>query len=983
MVPAFLGWIAAGLISAAAAALGYRYYRLRQRYQQLQDSFEASQRHSDDLVAWLDQPSVNTETHYQALINALPDLIMRLNRQGYFLEFLASPNFHVLGNLPDWLNTHVSDMMPADLAQQRLEAIAKALDTNTIQIYEHTLLVKGKFQSEEVRVVPYSQDEVLMLVRDISDRKLSEQALAQSEQQNRAILQAIPDLMFRVTAEGRYIDFISPYRSFSLFNHHKDVTGRHLTEVLPSDLAQRHLFHLRRAIETDQMQHYEQQLQIDGRIQFEEVRVICSGVDEALFIIRDISDRKRAEIALFESQQRLENIAANIPGTLIKYALYTDGSEAILYASPGCQTVWEVDADRICEDMQILRNMIHPDDIAALQDSVEQSAKTLQPWVHQWRIITPSGKEKWLESAGRPQQDESGTILWDTLIFDISDRKRAETALARSEERLRLVTENMRDLVCLHSPAGRYLYVTPSSTLLLGYTPEEMSGQELADLLHPEDRHQAVAAILQPADVPVTYRIRRKTGEYIWLETLSKPILDPQGQVRHLQTASREVSDRVRVEAQLHYDAYHDSLTGLPNRSLLMERLAAAIKRQQTCSDSTFAILFLDLDNFKTVNDSLGHLIGDQLLLTVSQHLSRLIGPTDLAARLGGDEFVLLLEDIDGISGPITIANRILALCKRPLQLAEHEVFYSTSIGIVVNSGYRLATEVLRDADAAMYWAKRHGRGQYAIFNSAMRRQAIERLQIENYLRKAIENQELQLYYQPIVNLNTRQIEAFAALVRWQHPTRGLLNLEDFSDIAAELGIVPSLGEWLIDRVFQQLSVWQSRFSARQISVSISLKNSSLKDFLLPKLRRYLEAYGLPSNSLIMEITESVLLDNFELTHQLLTQLQDQGVYISIDDFSPKTSSLRYLQQLPVHALKIDRSFISTVAGDRRSQIVAKAVTALSHSLGLRTVAEGVETAQQLSWLKQLGCEAGQGLLFSPPLLAERATLLLEQKQPM
>ncbi|PSB62189.1 hypothetical protein C7B61_14860, partial [filamentous cyanobacterium CCP1] len=375
------------------------------------------------------------------------------------------------------------------------------------------------------------------------------------------------------------------------------------------------------------------------------------------------------------------------------------------------------------------------------------------------------------------------------------ERQRAETALRESEERFRLLAENVRDLICLHDPNGRFLYLSPSCAVLLGFEPRELVGKNPYNFLHPDDRSTVQVAVRQLAQEnkqsPVVYRACTKTGEYIWLESLVKTIADEQGEQVYFQTSSRDVTDKMLYQERLQYDAVHDSLTGLPNRSLLLERLNLALERVRRHDDFHFAVLFIDLDRFKVINDSLGHLTGDQLLLEAAAKLKHVIRPIDLAVRLGGDEFVLLIEEISGLQEAIRIAERILDNLRTPITLETHEVAMGASIGIVMSSTtYESGQDLLRDADLAMYSAKAKGRGCYAIFNPAMHQQALRQLELENDLRRALEQEEFTLRYQPIVALPTEKLLGFEALVRWQHPTKGMISPAEFIPIAEETGLI-------------------------------------------------------------------------------------------------------------------------------------------------------------------------------------------------
>ncbi|MDJ0904210.1 MAG: EAL domain-containing protein, partial [Xenococcus sp. MO_188.B8] len=628
----------------------------------------------------------------------------------------------------------------------------------------------------------------------------------------------------------------------------------------------------------------------------------------------------------------------------------------------------------------------HPDDHARIWPAMQSIISGEVPsFFQEKRYLRRDGSCFWSSTSVSLVRDGSGQIEHAlAVIRDISDRKKAEAALRESEERLRLVTENMSDLVCLHHPDGRYMYVTSSCKALLGYCSDELIGRDPYELFHPNDRKR----IRQETHTPslngtprrITYRIRQKTGDYIWVETLTKTILDAKGQVVHLQSTSREVSDRIEAEHKLKHDALHDSLTGLPNRNLLMERLDLAFKRAQRHREYQFALLFLDLDNFKAVNDSMGHLIGDELLLAVVTRLDKCIRETDLVARLGGDEFVILLEELNDLEESVRVAERILESLQSPFHLSSRELFTSTSIGIAVGSiSYKRTENLLRDADLAMYRAKKSGRGQYAIFDPAMHFQVVQRLELEHDLRKALANDELTIYYQPIVELKTMVIKGFEALIRWQHPQRGFVSPGEFIEIAEETELIMPIGQWILHTACQQLAAWQAQFSTNPLQMSVNLSVKQMQSSLLPELEEVLTTYNLQENSLGLEITESMLVENVEVTLKLLNQIKAKGIYLSIDDFGTGYSSLSYLTQLPVDTLKIDRAFVSRATTDHRNQIIAESVIALSNLLDLKAIAEGIETEQQLEWLKRHGCELGQGFLFSPPVPAELATEMLKK----
>ncbi|KYC40202.1 hypothetical protein WA1_27070 [Scytonema hofmannii PCC 7110] len=440
-------------------------------------------------------------------------------------------------------------------------------------------------------------------------------------------------------------------------------------------------------------------------------------------------------------------------------------------------------------------------------------------------------------------------------------------------------------------------------------------------------------------------------------------------------------AELLKTNNQLSHNAFHDALTGLPNRALFMERLTYALELAKRQENYLFAVLFIDLDRFKVINDSLGHIMGDQFLLIIASRLKVCLRPTDTSARFGGDEFTILLEYIQDASDAIKVAERIQQELVLPIELDGQEVFATASIGIALNStvDYNQPEDLLRDADTAMYRAKALGRARYELFNSDMYADALARLQLEADLRRAIERQEFRVYYQPIVSLSSGYILGFEALLRWQHPERGLLNPTDFIPLAEETGLIIEIGYWTLHEACRQMQAWQLSKHPNlleKIIVNLSLKQFSRSD-LTQQIKQVLQATGLSSSSLIVEITESVIMENGDETTATLSQLRELGVGISIDDFGTGHSSLGRLSSFPISLLKIDKSFVSPVDANSRNLEIIEIIVTLAHKLGVHVTAEGVETKEQLAMLRKLNCEYGQGYFFSKPLKSSNATALL------
>ena len=442
----------------------------------------------------------------------------------------------------------------------------------------------------------------------------------------------------------------------------------------------------------------------------------------------------------------------------------------------------------------------------------------------------------------------------------------------------------------------------------------------------------------------------------------------------------REIAERQRVQEQLLHMALHDSLTSLPNRVFFMKRLEQALKRAKQYPDYRFAVLFLDCDRFKMVNDSLGHLVGDRLLIATACRLEQLLHPPTILARLGGDEFAILLEDIEGISDATRLAGQLHKEMMVPFQLDEHKVFFNVSIGIVLGTkDYRQPEHLLRDADTAMYRAKALGKARYQVFNPDMHRRALAFLKLETELRLAVERQEFAVRYQPIVSLTTGKIAEFEALVRWVHPDRGMIEPAAFMPVAEETGLIVPIDLWVLRQACHQLCLWRNQTLGQQpvkIGVNLSVQQFSQPD-LIELLDGILAETELDSQSLKLEIVESAIIDNDRSATRIFEQLKSRQIQLSVDDFGTGYSSLSYLHRFSFDTLKIDRSFVSRIGENNENLEIVQTIVTLAHHLGMSTIAEGIETAQQLIQLRALGCEFGQGYFFSKPLDRESAEAMV------
>ena len=551
-------------------------------------------------------------------------------------------------------------------------------------------------------------------------------------------------------------------------------------------------------------------------------------------------------------------------------------------------------------------------------------------------------------------------------------------ALSASESRLRVLTDAISDMVAVLDPGGAVRWASPSYGRGLGLDPACLVGRDWADAVHPDDRAAVRSALARCPEVPsVEHRLQRGDGTWGWVET--SLALTP-GEAGSAVLSSRFVGERRRLEAELRRQATHDSLTGLANRALVRRQLELELAADRP---GPVGVLFCDLDEFKAVNDRLGHEAGDDLLCQVADRLRDSLRPGDLLARLGGDEFVVVLPEADGRSTITAVGERILTALRRPFALGAESVRIGASIGGVLGSrGSVEVTDLLRDADAAMYEAKRTGRGRVQVFDTLAAQQSVERLSLRQEVQGALQREELSVHYQPIVDLPTGRVLGMEALLRWRHPVYGDVRPDVFVPLAEETGAIGAIGDWVVRQACSQLAAWHRLPGCADLTVSVNLSAAQLDDGdLVTRVIATLAREQVAPRHLRLEVTE-----NMEKTHRqlaLLDALSDVGISLVVDDFGVSYSNLAHLKDLPVDSLKIDRSFVAGLGGatgDRRQGIdvgIVRAVLALSEAAGLDVVAEGVETGAQRDCLLSLGCRTAQGYLFSRPVPAGEATALL------
>ncbi|MBW4421917.1 MAG: EAL domain-containing protein [Myxacorys californica WJT36-NPBG1] len=581
---------------------------------------------------------------------------------------------------------------------------------------------------------------------------------------------------------------------------------------------------------------------------------------------------------------------------------------------------------------------------------------------------------------------EVAKITQQGLEQQVAALQRIEAVLRESEERYALAANATNDGVWDWDHRTDEVYFSPRCRELLGYAEPELSNQihDWTSLLHPEDVDSFWNAVTdyragRIEQFSIQSRLRHRDGTYRWIWSRGIAVRDRDGVAYRLAGTLSDITARKESEEHLHYTALHDPLTGLANRTLFMDRLEHAMALTRRYPEYRFAVVFLDLDRFKVINDSLGHLAGDQLLITVTQRLRDCLRSSDTCARLGGDEFALLLEYAQDDSEIITLVERIQQELKAPIELDGQEVLINASLGMILRTTrYEHAEDLLRDVDTAMYHAKASGRGRYAIFTQTMHEQAVSLLQLETDLRRAIDGQELRVFYQPVLDLQTQQVRGFEALVRWQHPRRGIVMPAEFIPLAEETGLISLIDPWVLRQACNQTQAWQQQYGKPlTISVNLSRKQFAQPD-LVQQIEQILHDTELPAGCLKLEITESAIMENVVAATTMMQQLKAIGVQLALDDFGTGYSSLSHLHLFPIDILKIDPTFTHAVESNLEKIELIRSITKLAWNLGIDVVAEGVETQRQMSQLKLLNCDLAQGYLFSKPLCSEAVAEFLE-----
>jgi len=820
---------------------------------------------------------------------------------------------------------------------------------------------------------------------DVTERLASREALQESEERYRAVVeQSAESIWLFDPATKRVLESNPEFQEMLGYTAEelREMTNYDFVAHAPKDIdaAVERVVQQRRGFFGERKYRRKDGTTLD--VEVSGTVIPYKGKEVVCGVARDLTERKKAEEALRESERHFRALTQNSSDVVT--LLTSTGT--IRYQSPSIERILGYLPEETIGDDAF--GYVHPDDLPRVEMAFAKGLKDpgRRPLV-EYRFRHKDGSWVWLESVGTNLLGDPGVGQYVINSRNVTKRKRAERALKESEERFRGTFENApigMALVGLPSSSpdsdGRYLRVNRALCEMLGYSKEELLSKTSAEVTHPDDRERSrarVERLLEEGGSKYTIekRYSRSDGRVVWAILNVSLIRDSGGNPSHLISQYQDVTERKEAEERLEHQAFHDYLTGLPNRRLFVDRLGHALKRTKRRRDHRVAVLFMDLDGFKVVNDSLGHEAGDLLLVVVAERLRRCLRPEDTLARFGGDEFAVLLEDVGGPDDPVRVADRINSELGHPFVVEGRKLYARASIGITIcEDDSKNPNDLLRDADTAMYEAKSGAASGYRVFAPAMHERVSDRLVLENDLRRAIEREQFRLFYQPKYRLKEEATVAeVEALLRWEHPRRGLLMPDEFIPLAEQTGLIVSIGRWVLKETCRQAKEWQERYPKTPplvACVNVAAGQLRYPDFL-HDVGSALGESGLEARSLALEITESALVKDIKTSMTVLKELRKEGIRFALDDFGSEYSSLSYLMRLPVDFVKVDKSFVWGLGKDPRAEVIVEAIISLAHSLGLEVVGEGVESAEQLESLRSMGCDLVQGYHLAKPLPPE------------
>ncbi|MEH7076700.1 sensor domain-containing protein [Neobacillus drentensis] len=675
------------------------------------------------------------------------------------------------------------------------------------------------------------------------------------------------------------------------------------------------------------------------------------------FVIFSLKEMKRKEDELRLSKLKLKNIFDTLDIAIWSHDLKSDS----LLITPGIEKLYGYSYIDFYKDLNLWKKVIYPDDLEILDARAQKLAKG-ETVTNEYRIIRPDGEVRWIQDRGFPTLDNKGKFVdFNSVLFDITDRK-------ESEDRYRSLVEMTPDIIAVVS-REKVEYINEAGWKLVGAeSPDEVIGQSALKFASSNIINSIRANFEKPNHnrIRFEFQVKRLDGEPIDVEMAANYIFY-EGRSA-IQVVGRDITERKKAEKTIQYMAFFDSLTGLPNRNQFRNHLNEVLTKQV---DKMLAVLFIDLDRFKIINDTKGHTVGDFILKKVANRLADTVSSEGIVSRQGGDEFIILLDDTDK-ENATRVAQQILTEFSNPLEVNNQEFFVTPSIGISLYPLDGMDVETLiKNADTAMYQAKERGKNNFRFYSSNLNGISVRKMELENGLRKALEKNQLMLHYQPQVSLTTGELVGIEALIRWQHPEHGLIPPSEFIPLAEETGLIVPIGKWVLREACKQRKIWESfGFHNFPIAVNVSVRQFE-DDHLIDYISELLNEIGLAGCQLELEITESIM-QNLENSIIILNQLKDLGVLLSIDDFGTGYSSLSYLKHLPIDKIKIDKSFVDDIIYHSNQGIMVKTIIDMGINLNFAVIAEGIETDEQLHFLKENECKIGQGYFFSKPISSEQ-----------
>jgi diguanylate cyclase (GGDEF)-like protein/PAS domain S-box-containing protein len=824
------------------------------------------------------------------------------------------------------------------------------------------------------------------IILDITERKNALKALAESEARYRDIFENANDLIYTHDLEGNYVSMNQATERVFGYTQ-KEVLKMNMSQVVAPEHLRlaREMLREKIAAGVKQTAYEVECISKSGQrvtLEVNSSTIYQDGVPVGIQgIARDVTERNRAQEAIRESEERYRDLFENANDLIYTHDL--QGNFTSLNSAGELITGYT--REEAVNGTINISQVVAPEYLEKARRMIAQKVAGSLPATYELEIITKYGQRVSLELSTRLILQEGNPVGVQGIARDITERKRAEISLHKTVSLLTSTLESSNDGIVVINTEGEIVVYNEKFLEMWKIPPaviKQRSGPATIDFIKdqikdPEKFLRETAELysnpLKTCLNTIEFKDARTFERYSQPQYLEG---NPVGRV----CSFRDITERIRAEEKLLYYALHDTLTNLPNRAEFMNHLRATIVRNGQNHPSHFAVLFLDLDRFKLINDTLGHIVGDKLLIAIAGRLKNCVRPRDVVARLGGDEFTILLNRAGEPADIIRVAERIQTSLSEPFRIDNYEIFTSASIGIIVSDDIaREPEDFLRDADTAMYRAKETGKARYEIFDNAMHVRNMNLLRVENDLRKAIERREFKVFYQPIIDLETGDVCEFEALIRWEHPEYGMVMPDEFISVAEETGLIIPIGKWILEESCRQVREWQRRFPLhRSISISVNLSAKQLMHPLLTaQVEDILTKTGLDPHCLNLEVTESMVMEYSDSALRVLNDLCALGVALSTDDFGTGYSSLSYLHRFPFERLKIDRSFIGKMDSDPKSEEIVRTILTLAENLHLEVVAEGIETEAQFLRLREFGCPFAQGYLFSRPVAALEAEKIL------